>query len=63
MTSRLLTTEDVAARFRTSPVTVRYWRHAGIGPAGVKVGRRVLYEEVECDRWWEAKRSAALTVS
>ncbi|SSC22013.1 Winged helix-like DNA-binding domain superfamilydomain-containing protein [Klenkia terrae] len=63
MTSRLLTTEDVAARFRTSPATVRYWRHAGIGPAGVKVGRRVLYEEVECDRWWEAKRSAALTVS
>ena len=55
MTVRLLTTEEVADRFRTSPATVRYWRHIGIGPAGVRVGRRVLYDEAECDRWWEAK--------
>jgi predicted DNA-binding transcriptional regulator AlpA len=55
MTVRLLTTEEVADRFRTSPATVRYWRHIGIGPAGVRVGRRVLYDEAECDRWWESK--------
>ena len=54
MAIRLLTTEEVADRFRTSPAaTVRYWRHIGIGPAGVRVGRRVLYDEAECDRWWE----------
>jgi hypothetical protein len=55
MTVRLLTTEEVADRFRTSPATVRYWRHIGIGPAGVRVGRRMLYDEAECDRWWESK--------
>jgi DNA-binding transcriptional MerR regulator len=55
MAVRLLTTEEVAARFRTSPATVRYWRHIGIGPAGVRVGRRVLYDELEVDRWWESK--------
>jgi hypothetical protein len=44
MTVRLLTTEEVAQRFRTSPSTVRYWRHLGTGPAGIRVGRRVLYE-------------------
>ena len=59
MTVRLLTTEEVAARFRTSPATVRYWRHVGIGPSGIKVGRQVLYDEVECDRWWETKVAAA----
>jgi DNA-binding transcriptional MerR regulator len=58
MAVRLLTTEEVAARFRTSPATVRYWRHIGIGPSGIKVGRRVLYE-AECDRWWETKVAAA----
>jgi DNA-binding transcriptional MerR regulator len=42
MTVRLLTTEQVAQRFRTSPSTVRYWRHIGIGPDGFRVGRRVL---------------------
>lgn len=57
MTVRLLTTEEVADRFRTSPATVRYWRHLGIGPAGVRVGRRVLYDEMEVIRWWESKVS------
>src|SRR5919205_669727 len=55
MTARLLTTTEVAERFRTSASTVRYWRHLGIGPAGIRVGRRVLYDEAECDRWWQAK--------
>jgi hypothetical protein len=59
MTVRLLTIEEVAARFRTSPSTVRYWRHLGIGPTGVRVGRRVLYEETECDRWWQTKVDGA----
>ena len=59
MNVRLLTTAEVAERFRTSPSTVRYWRHLGIGPAGIRAGRRVLYDEVECDRWWESKVAAA----
>jgi hypothetical protein len=32
MTVRLLTTEELAQRFRTSPSTDRFWRHIGIGP-------------------------------
>jgi hypothetical protein len=38
-----LTTAEVAERYRTSPGTVRYWRHTGYGPKGVKIGRNVLY--------------------
>ena len=60
MNVRLLTTEEVAERFRTSPSTVRYWRHLGIGPAGIRVGRRVLYDDAECDRWWQSKVAAHL---
>lgn len=37
------TTAEVAARYRTVPGTVRYWRHIGYGPKGAKVGRRYLY--------------------
>lgn len=61
MAARLLTTEEVAERFRTSPCTVRYWRHLGTGPHGIRVGRRVLYEETECERWWQAKVTADAT--
>lgn len=43
MGSKYLTTEEVAERYRTSPETVRFWRHVGKGPKSLKVGRRVLY--------------------
>lgn len=46
-----LTTEDVAARYRTAASTIRYWRHIGYGPKGVKIGRRVLYTQAEIDRF------------
>ncbi|CNE44848.1 Helix-turn-helix domain [Mycobacterium tuberculosis] len=52
-----LTTAEVAARYRTSESTVRYWRHIGTGPRGVKIGRRVLYRESELLRW-EREREA-----
>ena len=47
--SKYLTTQEVADALRTSPETVRFWRHAGKGPRSFKVGRRVLYavEDVE----------------
>lgn len=38
-----LTTTEVAELLRTSPETVRFWRHVGKGPASFKVGRKVLY--------------------
>ena len=52
MTS-LLTTAEVAEFFRTSPETIRYWRHTGYGPKGRKVGRKVLYERSDVERFWE----------
>ena len=46
-----LTTAEVAELCRTSPDTVRYWRHVGKGPACFKVGRRVLYEVGVVEAW------------
>ncbi len=54
MDERLLTTDEVAAHFRTVPGTVRYWRHVGKGPRSFKVGRRVLYRESDVKAWAEA---------
>lgn len=51
MEDRYLLGEEVAERFRTSPETVRYWRHIGKGPRSLKVGRRVLYRESDVLAW------------
>jgi DNA-binding transcriptional MerR regulator len=48
---RYLTTAEVAQRYRTADSTVRYWRHIGYGPKGVRIGRRVLYSEAELARF------------
>ncbi|MEV0156888.1 helix-turn-helix domain-containing protein [Micromonospora sp. NPDC050686] len=48
---KYLTTEEVAELARTVPSTVRYWRHVGKGPKGVKRGRRVLYAESSVAAW------------
>lgn len=44
-----LTIPEVAKHYRTSEGTVRYWRHIGYGPKGVKLGTRVLYPRSEID--------------
>lgn len=54
-----LTTEEVADRFRTSPSTVRSWRHEGRGPLGVKFGRHVLYPLPEVEAWERKQLEAA----
>jgi hypothetical protein len=46
-----LNTQDLADRLRTTPGTIRYWRHIKAGPQGVKFGRRVLYDLAEVERW------------
>lgn len=58
--SQYLTTADVAARYRTAPSTIRYWRHIGYGPEGIKVGRRVLYSLANCEEF-ERKQAAEQT--
>ncbi|HEY6595934.1 MAG TPA: helix-turn-helix domain-containing protein [Asanoa sp.] len=54
-----LKTDEVAERVRTAPGTVRYWRHAKIGPHGVKIGRRVLYDLTEVERWEAEQENGA----
>jgi DNA-binding transcriptional MerR regulator len=46
-----LTSEDLATRYRTAVSTIRYWRHIGYGPKGIKIGRRVLYTQAAIDRF------------
>lgn len=59
MDEPLLTTDEVAAYFRTVPGTVRYWRHVGKGPRSFRVGRRVLYRACDVKAWADAALTAA----
>lgn len=54
-----LTTNEVADLVRTSPETVRYWRHVGKGPRSWKAGgRRVLYRREDVEAWLQEQYEA-----
>jgi excisionase family DNA binding protein len=46
-----MTPEEVAELARASIHTVRYWRAAGDGPPGFRVGRRVRYRREAVEQW------------
>lgn len=56
-TQVFLTTEELAARYRVTVPTVRYWRQIGKGPQGTRIGKRVLYALADCETY-EAALSA-----
>jgi len=58
-TPSYMTTTEVAALLRTSPETVRYWRHISYGPLGLKIGRHVLYPQADVEAWIAQRRTEA----
>jgi excisionase family DNA binding protein len=48
---RTLTDIEVAARLGVSPFTVRAWRHKGLGPRFLKMGRAVRYRPEDVDEY------------
>lgn len=60
MSTRYLTTAEVAEMLRTSPETVRYWRHISKGPQSFKVGRKVLYAVEDVEAWIAQAREAGV---
>jgi len=47
----ILSIEEAAAFLRSSVGTMRYWRHLGIGPRSIKVGRHVRYWRTDLILW------------
>lgn len=45
-----LTTDELAARWRLHPGTLRNWRAQGRGPGFMRLGSRVLYSMAEVER-------------
>ena len=50
-TAEFWTIDEVAAHYRRTVATVRYWRYTGYGPKGKRVGQRVLYPRTEIERF------------
>lgn len=55
----LLTAPQVAQMLGNVPLgTLRYWRHAGEGPASFKIGRRCVWRKDVVERWIAEQEAA-----
>lgn len=53
---KLLNTRQVSTITGIPESTLRYWRCAGLGPAWVKLGGRVRYDESDVDAYVKANK-------
>jgi excisionase family DNA binding protein len=50
----LLTAAQVAEFLQVPVQTLYLWRHKGVGPKTVKVGRHLRYRQADIDAWVES---------
>ena len=55
MNPNLLSTAGAAAYLNAARQTLAVWRLTGTGPAYKKIGRKVVYDVAELDRWLAAR--------
>lgn len=54
--TNMLRIEQVSERTGVPVATLRYWRYQGTGPASFRLGRRVVYDAAEIERWINEQR-------
>jgi Helix-turn-helix domain len=55
-----VSTPEASAYLDVPESTLRYWRHAGKGPASYVLGRKVFYDVSDLDHWMAAQKAATL---
>jgi predicted site-specific integrase-resolvase len=48
-----LTTAELSKEFKVADITLRGWRHRGIGPRWFKLGGRVVYKRSDVEAWMQ----------
>lgn len=52
---KLLTAEQLAAELEIPLRTIYNWRHRGVGPRSIKVGRHLRYRRADIDAWLDTQ--------
>lgn len=50
---------ETAETLNIKPATLKKWRVYGQGPAFLKIGHKVAYDQADVDAWLDARRRAS----
>jgi excisionase family DNA binding protein len=56
---QLLRPEIVSDRLDIPVTTLYQWRHRGVGPPAIRIGRHLRYDEAELEAWIETQAEAS----
>jgi len=54
----LLTLAGLASMLKVPRQTIYSWRHRGVGPPGIKLGKHVRYRKRDVEAWLDARSEA-----
>jgi hypothetical protein len=54
-----MNTEQASRYTGMASATLRYYRHADIGPRSYKIGSKVIYERADLEAWVAGQRAAS----
>jgi len=57
-TTRPLTTDEVSELTGVPGATLRYYRYLGTGPRSYRLGRRIVYDRADVDKWVADQKKA-----
>ncbi|QNJ91184.1 helix-turn-helix domain-containing protein [Mycolicibacterium fluoranthenivorans] len=55
-----MNTAQAASYTGLADATLRYYRHAGIGPVSYRIGSKVFYDRADLDAWLAVQRAASV---
>ena len=56
---QFMTPDELAELLRVPVATLYAWRHKGIGPPAIRVGRHLRYRGSDVEKWLEQQRRAS----
>jgi excisionase family DNA binding protein len=55
---KLLSPTELADYFGIPIATIYQWRHRGVGPRGMRVGKHLRYRRSDVEQWLESQADA-----
>lgn len=60
LASQLLSVEQLAELLQVPLSTIYQWRHRGVGPKPIRVGRYLRFDPEDVARWLETRKAASV---
>ncbi|MGH2717118.1 MAG: helix-turn-helix transcriptional regulator [Actinomycetota bacterium] len=63
MVPRLMSVAELSEALQVPAETIYQWRHRGLGPKPIRLGRHLRFDPADVARWLEGRKAASASSS